>query len=241
MTIQWYEQYVFLALLPLGLFLILAPAVHWFFWMRPNPMTDQHRIQKIPHLPKDLKRDFIYSCISMLMFGIVIGAMLTPAGRQHSAVYTDPGQYGWPWLMGSFLMLMVFHDINFYVVHRLMHHPQLFRHVHALHHQTKVPSPFSAFGVHPVEFALVTGYLVPVLYLIPVHFMVVESFAFTAMVISLHSHLNVEIFPKTWAQHRWMRHFVSSTCHNTHHRHYQYNFGYFFNTWDLLFKTRKEP
>lgn len=42
-------------------------------------------------------------------------------------------------------------ELHFYAMHRLLHTRLLYRRVHALHHRFTVPTPFSAFAMHPVE------------------------------------------------------------------------------------------
>lgn len=42
-------------------------------------------------------------------------------------------------------------EVGFYVTHRMMHWPWLFRHVHRYHHQYKAPMALAAQAQHPVE------------------------------------------------------------------------------------------
>lgn len=53
----------------------------------------------------------------------------------------------------TFLMLMVpiFRDLHFYLVHRLLHWPPLYRWFHYLHHNNVNPGPWSGLSMHPGE------------------------------------------------------------------------------------------
>jgi sterol desaturase/sphingolipid hydroxylase (fatty acid hydroxylase superfamily) len=51
-------------------------------------------------------------------------------------------------------LLPLFHEVHFYLVHRLIHWKPLYRHVHSLHHKNVNPGPWSGLSMHPVEHLL---------------------------------------------------------------------------------------
>ena len=52
------------------------------------------------------------------------------------------------------LLLPVFHESHFFLIHRMIHWPPLYRWVHSVHHNSVNPSPWSSLSMHPVEHAL---------------------------------------------------------------------------------------
>jgi sterol desaturase/sphingolipid hydroxylase (fatty acid hydroxylase superfamily) len=52
------------------------------------------------------------------------------------------------------LLIPLFHEAHFYVVHRLIHVPVLYKWVHSVHHNSVNPSPWSSLSMHPVEHLL---------------------------------------------------------------------------------------
>lgn len=48
----------------------------------------------------------------------------------------------------------LFHEVHFYVVHRLIHWQPLYRHIHSLHHKNVNPGPWSGLSMHPIEHLL---------------------------------------------------------------------------------------
>lgn len=52
------------------------------------------------------------------------------------------------------LAIPVFREVHFYLVHRLIHWPPLYRTVHKLHHNNVNPGPWSGLAMHPVEHLL---------------------------------------------------------------------------------------
>jgi sterol desaturase/sphingolipid hydroxylase (fatty acid hydroxylase superfamily) len=59
-------------------------------------------------------------------------------------------------LYGAALMLAipVWRELHFYLIHRLIHWPPLYRAVHSLHHNNVNPGPWSGLAMHPVEHVL---------------------------------------------------------------------------------------
>lgn len=52
------------------------------------------------------------------------------------------------------LAIPLFRELHFYLTHRLIHWPPLYRAVHHLHHKNANPGPWSGLAMHPVEHAL---------------------------------------------------------------------------------------
>ena len=52
------------------------------------------------------------------------------------------------------LFVPVLHEFHFYCIHRLIHTPWLYRHVHSVHHRSVNPSPWSSLAMHPIEHLL---------------------------------------------------------------------------------------
>ena len=52
------------------------------------------------------------------------------------------------------LAVPLIHELHFFCIHRLIHTPWLYRHVHSVHHKAVNPSPWSSLAMHSVEHAL---------------------------------------------------------------------------------------
>ena len=52
------------------------------------------------------------------------------------------------------LLIPLFREAHFFLVHRLIHWPPLYRTVHKLHHNNVNPGPWSGISMHPVEHVL---------------------------------------------------------------------------------------
>ena len=58
------------------------------------------------------------------------------------------------WFVVLMLLIPLFREVHFYLVHRLIHWPPLYRAVHSLHHKNANPGPWSGMAMHPVEHVL---------------------------------------------------------------------------------------
>ena len=60
-----------------------------------------------------------------------------------------------PWALALFgLAIPLIHEVHFYCIHRLIHTPILYKWIHAVHHNSVNPSPWSSLSMHPVEHLL---------------------------------------------------------------------------------------
>lgn len=82
------------------------------------------------------------------------------------------------WLVVLALIVPVIHEVHFFLIHRLIHTPLLYKWVHSVHHNSVNPSPWSSLSMHPVEhfayFATILYHLVlpsnPILALYQLHY-----------------------------------------------------------------------
>jgi sterol desaturase/sphingolipid hydroxylase (fatty acid hydroxylase superfamily) len=54
------------------------------------------------------------------------------------------------------LLVPVIHETHFFLLHRALHWPPLYRLAHSVHHNSVNPSPYSSLSMHPIE---LIGYL----------------------------------------------------------------------------------
>lgn len=237
---EWFKIFTVLTFVNLFRYLLIAGGAYWLFWIRRKEWSAKRRIQNREFLPKDLKREFSYSMITSLMFGLFFSIPFFPGIRQYTKVYFILDAHGYAWLVGSFFLLIVFHDAYFYWMHRFIHHPKLFSTVHKVHHQSTNPSPFAAYAFHPLETLLEFAWVIPLLFLLPLNRYVLVAFGFASLIMNVIGHLAFEIYPASWSKHPILKWLNSSTNHNRHHRLYDLNYGLYFTYWDKWMGTLKE-
>ncbi len=187
----------------------------------------------------DIRRELSYSFLSMLVFAGLSMAVLAGVFSGHITIYSDPGQYGWWWLVISFPLLLVWQDVYFYTTHRLLHTRWLFKKVHSVHHRSRQPSPWAAYAFHPVE-ALINGLVTPLaLCVLPVHGGVLFASILHQIIRNTHGHAAVEIMPAGFTHDVLGRFFTTTTHHHLHHETARGNYGLWFTWWDRWLGTER--
>ena len=130
----------------------------WHIWL--YQMRRQHTHFKYnPRWPTDDPKFFLGSQTRENIFFTLVSAV--PIWTAWEVVTLWLWANGWLW--GSVLveqpawnllilvLVPLWRDLHFYCVHRLIHWPPLYKHVHALHHKNVNPGPWSGLSMHPVE------------------------------------------------------------------------------------------
>lgn len=134
------------------------------------------------------------------------------------------------WFIALFLVIPIWESFYFYWIHRLLHVPFLYRHIHALHHRNINVGPWSGLSMHPVEHLLFLGSVL-VHFVIPagpVHILYhLQYYALTAAT----THTGFE--GVLVADKNRMR--LGTFHHQMHHRYFECNYGSLEIPWDKFF------
>jgi len=228
--------FLFYLVLALRYLLIAGPAFFIFYRLYQLKFSSRKIQSRFPK-NKDYYREIGYSFFTFIIFALIGVVLLLPAVRSHTRIYTDIADYGGAYFVISFVLSLLIHDAYFYLTHRLMHHPKLFKVFHLLHHRSTNPSPWAAFAFSPLE-AVVEGSIIFVIaLLIPIHPLAILAFLLFMTIYNVYGHLGYEIYPQ-WVVNspvgKWLN---TSTSHNMHHQYFKGNYGLYFRFWDELFRT----
>jgi lathosterol oxidase len=140
-----------------------------------------------------------------------------------------------------FFGLFFIQDFYFYVTHAFFHNRKLYRHIHAVHHQSTNPTPWTSFSHHFLE-NFVELLIYPLLIcLIPMNFFVLISFVLTTTTINFLGHCGFEVESLSLSRFKYFRWVASYTFHNRHHQYFNGNYALYFTFWDRIFKTEIKP
>ena len=209
-----------------------------FYVVLRKPLWFRKVQKKMPKLT-DYGRDIFYSIISVTIFATV--ALITFYYlRDFTNRYDEIEEYGWVYYIFTWVWMFFIHDTYFYWMHRMMHLPKLFKHVHLIHHKSTNPSPWTAYAFHPFE-AVLEAMIMPILaFGIPVHKYAIGSFLLFQIMYNVYGHLGFEIYPKnfhkTWIG-RWIN---TSVAHNLHHKRFRGNYSLYFLFWDRMMGTMRD-
>ncbi len=220
-------------------YLIVALSAFLIFYVIFKRKFLVKKIQKrFPHR-EDYLRDFGYSTLSILIFSamaLLTFRVLTP----YSQLYLDFDQHPIGYYVFSFVFLFFLHDAYFYVIHRLLHQPKIYRSVHLVHHKSTNPSPWTAYAFHPLEAVLEAGIIPLMTFVIPVHGSVIGFLMLLQIVYNVYGHLGWELWPKGFPKSRIGKYVNTSVAHNQHHEKFHGNYGLYTLIWDRIFGTVRE-
>ncbi|KZP23721.1 C5-sterol desaturase [Athelia psychrophila] len=154
----------------------------------------------------------------------------------YSRLYENVDDFGWLYLFVSIPFFFLFTDYGVYWVHRVLHHPLLYKTIHKPHHKWIIPTPFSSHAFHPVD-----GYLQSVpyhlfIFIFPLHRIVYLSlFVFVNFwSIFIHDSDMITGHP--------LESIINGPAHHTlHHLYFTVNYGQYFTWADKFGGSYRQP
>jgi sterol desaturase/sphingolipid hydroxylase (fatty acid hydroxylase superfamily) len=131
------------------------------------------------------------------------------------------------WLIALFFLIPIWESFYFYLIHRLLHWPVLYRKFHALHHRNTNVGPWSGMSMHPVEHLLFLGSVL-IHWLIPANpVLIIYHLQYLTLTAST-THAGFEGIEQDGNK----RLSLGSFHHQLHHRYYECNYGSLEIPWD---------
>lgn len=195
------------------------------------------KIQKKFPRTKDYLRELGYSLSTMIIFSLIIVVLNSPAIGPHTTRYKEIAEMGWGYYFSVFPLLFIMHDLYFYWMHRLMHHPAVFKYIHLVHHQSTNPSPWAAYAFHPLEAIIEQGIVIIFYFTLPIHITHLAIFFLFSIIYNVYGHLGYELYPKGFNKNILGRWINTSVNHNQHHQYFKGNYGLYTLIWDRIFGT----
>ncbi len=222
-------------------YLLIAGGAFLFFYILFKSKLLHKKIQKIFPKNNDYLREFTYSIITILIFGVIILNIIgNPNIRPYTKIYEDINERGWLYYFAAFPVMLIIHDTYFYWTHRLMHHKNLFNAFHLVHHKSTNPSPWAAYAFHPLEAVVENGIFIVFAFLLPLHKSHTPIFFLFSIVYNIYGHLGWELYPKQFNKSligKWVN---TSVCHNQHHKYFKGNYGLYLLFWDRMMGTLRD-
>jgi sterol desaturase/sphingolipid hydroxylase (fatty acid hydroxylase superfamily) len=114
-------------------------------------------IEKRPLGAGQVRAEIVGSLVSIAIFAVYGVITVLAERRGVIAINWDPT------LLTIFLnlvLLTLWNEVHFYACHRVLHTRWLYRKVHAVHHRSIVPTPFSTFSFHWFEATLLSSVMI---------------------------------------------------------------------------------
>ncbi|MEB3299175.1 MAG: sterol desaturase family protein [Candidatus Sericytochromatia bacterium] len=231
------------ALLLLGTvvrYLLLAGGAWWVYYGPGRGWVGAPRIQSTWPDARQVRRELGWALSTMVIFAAAAFWVFVAVEAGHTAMIREaPDGIDFPRTLGTVVLMLVLHDLYFYVLHRFLHWGPLFRHIHRVHHRSTNPTPLAAFAFHPVEAVLEAAILPLLAFMIPWRPLDLALFAVATLSLNVLGHLGFEVFGPSWARHPVLGWLNTSTHHNLHHQLVRGHYGLYSNAWDRLFGSQR--
>lgn len=132
-------------------------------------------------------------------------------------------------VMVGLIILNLWNEIHFFIVHRIMHLPFFMNKVHYIHHQSKVPTVYSVYSFHWLEAFLLSTVPLTIIPFIQFSFVSIALYPLTSILINYSGHCNYRFgngSGKSWS--------LFGTLHNEHHFKNKKNYGFLLPIFDNI-------
>jgi len=132
-------------------------------------------------------------------------------------------------------ILVLWNEFHFFIVHRIMHFPFLFRNVHCIHHKSKVPTVYSVYSFHWVEALLLSTVPLTIAIFLPFSFVSIAIYPLVSILINYSGHCNYRF--GNGNGNNWL---LWGSNHNEHHYKNKKNYGFLLIIFDSIFSKIKK-
>jgi sterol desaturase/sphingolipid hydroxylase (fatty acid hydroxylase superfamily) len=225
-----------------GAYFALVSVLFLVLWRWGERALAARKLQKQRRVDGAQLRHELRHTVGALVAGTTTAAaILFIVGSGRSAFTTDLAAAGGPAGVSlSLLGLVLFNDLWFYVVHRILHLPFLFKFIHLTHHRSVDVNPFSSYSFHFLEPLMLSAWFIPVAFFVPLYLPALGALQVIGLLNNLMSHLGYELMPPWILKIPVIRMTNTATFHNMHHIYFNGNYGLHTRIWDRLLGTEVE-
>ena len=218
-------------------YFILGSIFHVYFYVWKREKWENRKINKRDYPQNQFKKEVSWSMLTAIVFSVVGAISALAWQRGYTAIYLNINDYPLWWFPVSIIVAMFIHETYYYWLHRLMHHPKIYKQVHQVHHDSKITSAWTAFSFHPIEGFLEALIMPAIIIIVPMHLYAILFHLSIMTITAAINHLDIEVYPRNLFGNLLGKHVIGATHHSHHHKFYRYNFGLYFTFWDKWSKT----
>ncbi|KAI5461551.1 hypothetical protein BGZ63DRAFT_414263 [Mariannaea sp. PMI_226] len=195
------------------------------------------RLEYHPRFLKNQKRqEVICSLIAIPIISILTVPFFVGEVRGHSLLYDSIDEYGYSWMFISTVLYMLFNDMGIYWIHRVEHHPSIYKYIHKPHHKWIIPTPWAAIAFHPLD-----GFAQSLPYHIFVYICPMQKYLYLVL-FAMVQVWTILIHDGDMITGHWLEKFINSPAHHTlHHMYFTVNYGQYFTWADNYWDSHRAP
>jgi ring-1,2-phenylacetyl-CoA epoxidase subunit PaaE len=218
--------------------LVIMSMAYLIFWVAFGKTLSNRKIQlsKRAGWPQ-IREEIGATLLSFIGSTAFMMLMLSFKDSGLTKFYVETGKYGVWYEVLTVIVMVLMSDTWFYWCHRTMHHPSIYKYVHALHHKSLDVNPYTSTSFHVIEAVALTVWVLPLVMVMPVSMTALGVVQVLGTFNNLKSHLGYELFPNFFSKVPPFNMLVTATNHSLHHTQYNGNYGLFFRFWDIVCDT----
>jgi len=231
--INWVAEIYFRNLF---LMILVAGGLHAYFYMFKR--QDQEKRYDARDLVKNSRLFTFNSQVRDNMFWTLVSGVTVWTAYEVLMMWAFANGYlsylNWSdnpvWFIAIFLLIPAWESCYFYLIHRALHFPFLYKTVHYLHHRNTNVGPWSGMSMHPVEHIIYLGTVFIHWFITshPLH-VIYHLQYFTLTAATTHTGFEgVVIKNRNWLK-------LGTYHHQMHHRYFECNYGGLELPWDKWF------
>ena len=231
--IDWIAQIIIRNLV---LIILVAGGLHLYFYVFKRQADDRHydarplvKNSRVFTFNNQILDNMFWTCASgVTIWSALEVVMMWGLANGYAPALLWPQQAGW--LILLIFLVPVWETFYFFLIHRLLHWPPLYRHVHSLHHRNTNVGPWSGMSMHPVEHLIYFG-SVMIHWIVPANplLIIFHLQYFTLSAATTHTGYEGLVFGGK------KRLALGTFHHQMHHRFFECNYGGLEIPWDKWF------
>lgn len=231
--LEFIQQYLTTAVAAL----LIMSLAYLIFWVALGKKLSNRKIQLSKRAGwTQIKGEIAATLLSFIGSTAFMLLLLSFKDSGLAKLYLETGKYGWWYEALTVIVMLLISDTWFYWSHRTMHHPSIYKFVHALHHKSLDVNPYTSTSFHVIEGLWLTVWILPLTMLMPISMSALGIMQVLGTFNNLKSHLGYELFPNFFRIAPFNM-LVTATNHSLHHTQYNGNYGLFFRFWDIVCGT----
>ncbi|OJJ43723.1 hypothetical protein ASPZODRAFT_135732 [Penicilliopsis zonata CBS 506.65] len=208
-------------------YFICATLSYIFIW-------DKTTVNHPKYLKNQIPMEITQTMQSMPIMSLLTAPFLVAEVRGYAKLYDTVAEEPFAYYsILQFPLFILFTDFFIYWIHRGLHHPRIYKHLHKPHHKWIMPSPFASHAFHPLD-----GWSQSVPYHVFPFIFPLQKLAYVFLfgfinlwTVLIHDGEYVANSPVI----------NGAACHTMHHLYFNYNYGQFTTLWDRLGGSYRKP
>jgi len=233
---QWTRDNIYRQLFSLFLITWIAGATIYFVVSSLSYLFvfDKTTFKHPKFLKNQIKMEIRQAVDAMPFIAILTTPFFFGEVRGYSKLYDTLSDQPFPYYnLLQFPLFLIFTDFCIYFIHRGLHHPSIYKHLHKAHHKWIMPTPYASVAFHPVD-----GFLQSLPYHVFPFIFPLQKWAYVALFVFI-NFWTITIHDGEFIANNPI--INGAACHAIHHIEFFGNFGQF-STWpDRLGGTYRQP